>query len=82
MSDEYQAAHEARLADILAKHTPRQLAKSVSELEFELEMTKADVADVEEQLAEAHQALADVRDQILKGDAEYAVELIGREIGF
>lgn len=78
---------EGYIAEILAEYpTPRALAEKVLELETELEtqemLNNADDDETEELLSEAQDTLGLVREQILKGDTEYAVELIGREIGY
>ncbi len=76
---------EVCIAEILAKYpTARALAEKVLELEIELETqdTLNDIEENEELLNVAQETLGRVREQILKGDSEYAVELIGREIGY
>jgi endonuclease III len=80
-------AKEQEIAEILAKYpTPRALAEKLLELDEELALQqmfdREDDSEAEELLSEAQDTLERVREQILKGDTEYAVELIGREIGF
>ncbi|MDX0429929.1 hypothetical protein GOL30_12655 [Sinorhizobium medicae] len=64
----------------------KALIKEVRKLDTRLQTHEAMESmyedDEAEDLKEAHKTLADVREQIMKGDTEYAVELIGREIGY
>ncbi len=79
-------AHEALIDKMVEQYGPRKLAEMVLDRDSEL-MEQATTAamyddDLPEPTIEAHRALADIRDQILKGDHEWAIELIGREIGY
>lgn len=83
--EELQAELERHVTRLVEKHGPRELAAMVLELQGELAEQSAIASMYEEDTevaTEAHKALADVRDHILKGDTEWAIELIGREIGY
>jgi hypothetical protein len=69
-------------------HPPDQASSDseskVADLENELHEAESEILDLEERLDEAipEQLLHEIRAAILKGDLEWAVELIGREVGY
>ncbi|MDW9896310.1 hypothetical protein GOB10_11055 [Sinorhizobium meliloti] len=62
-----------------------QLVRAKQQLEEKVEQLELEVFSLEEELEQseaAEETLRNVRAEIVKGDTEYAIELIGREIGY
>lgn len=64
------------------KRLAHSLIGRVRDLEEEVMRLESDLYDDEEADDVLEKTLSRVRDEIMKGDTEYAIELIGREIGY
>ncbi|MGH0213673.1 hypothetical protein NKY66_07110 [Sinorhizobium meliloti] len=71
--------HE-KLVDLVVQlvGAKRQLEEKIEELELEVFSLEEEL----EQSEAAEETLRNVRAEIVKGDTEHAIELIGREIGY